>query len=187
MLKTTFNYDDFYNIISSVLNSSFNISTTKIGKISELSNYLNLEFRKLIWSNEDTNNTMINGISEMKKNALCIVHSAMEFTTIVFSFSHEISNDTLFIGPFLENEPNDEFINYILKKNNLDENLRKTISTYYNSLPIANSTKVILTLHTLLESFIINYDSSSIYYVDFSKEKARLSDYNYEKESEFYI
>ena len=115
MLKTTFNYDDFYNIISSLLNSSFNISTTKIGKISELSNYLNLEFRKVIWSNEDTNNTMINGISEMKKNALCIVHSAMEFTTIEFSFSHEISNDTLFIGPFLENEPNDEFINYILK------------------------------------------------------------------------
>ena len=187
MLKTTFDYDDFYNIISSLLNSSFNISTTKIGKISELSNYLNLEFRKLIWSNEDTNNTMINGISEMKKNALCIVHSAMEFTTIVFSFSHEISNDTLFIGPFLENEPNDEFINYILKKNNIDKNFRNTITTYYKSLPIASSTKVVLTLHTLLESFITNYDSSSMYYVDFSKEKQNLSNYNHEKESGFYI
>ncbi|WP_296647056.1 hypothetical protein, partial [Romboutsia sp. 13368] len=75
----------------------------------------------------------------------------------------------------------------ILKKNNLDENLRKTISTYYKSLPIANSNQVILTLHTLLESFILNYDLSSIYYVDFSKEKIKLSDYNYEKESEFYI
>ena len=187
MLKTNFNYEDFYNLISSVLNSSFNISTTKIGEASELNNYLNLEFRKVIWSNDDTNNSMINGISQMKKNALCVVHSAMEFTTIAFSFSPEISNDTLFIGPFIENEPNDEFISYILKKNNLDENLRKTISTYYKSLPIANSTKVILTLHTLLESFIINYDSSSMYCVDFSKEKAKLSDYNYEKESEFYI
>ena len=116
MLKTTFDYDDFYNIISSLLNSSFNISTTKIGEISELNNYLNLEFRKVIWSNEDTNNTMINGISEMKKNALCIVHSAMEFTTIAFSFSPEISDDVLFIGPFMESKPNDEFINKILKK-----------------------------------------------------------------------
>ena len=187
MLKTTFNYDDFYNIISSLLNSSFNISTTKIGEISELNNYLNLEFRKVIWSNDDTSNTMIDGISEMKKNALCIVHSAMEFTTIAFSFSPEISDDVLFIGPFMESKPNDEFINKILKKNNIDKNLRNTIETYYNSLPIASSTKVILTLHTLLESFITNYDPSSMYYVDFSKEKPNLSNYNHEKESEFYI
>ena len=187
MLKTNFDYEDFYSLISSVLNSSFNISTTKIGEASELNNYLNLEFRKVIWPTEDTNNSIIDGISQMKKNALCVVDSVMEFRTIGFSFSPEISNDTLFIGPFIENEPNDEFISYILKKNNLDENLRKTISTYYKSLPIANSTKVILTLHTLLESFIINYDSSSMYCVDFSKEKAKLSDYNYEKESEFYI
>ena len=187
MLKTTFDYDDFYNIISSLLNSSFNISTTKIGEISELNNYLNLEFRKVIWSNDDTSNTMIDGISEMKKNALCIVHSAMEFTTIAFSFSPEISDDVLFIGPFMESKPNDEFINKILKKNNIDKNLRNTIETYYNSLPIASSTKVILTLHTLLESFITNYDPSSMYYVDFSKEKPNLSNYNHEKESEFYI
>ena len=187
MLKTNFNYEDFYNLISSILNSSFNISTTKIGAASEFNNHLNLEFRKIIWNNDDANNYMIDGLCQMKKNALCVLHSVMEFTTIVFSFSREISNDTLFIGPFLENEPSDEFINNLLKKNNLDENLRKTIATYYNSLPIANSNKVILTLHTLLESFIINYDSSSIYYVDFSKEKIKLSDYNYEKESEFYI
>ncbi len=187
MLKTNFNYEDFYNLISSILNSSFNISTTKIGAASEFNNYLNLEFRKIIWNNDDANNYMIDGLCQMKKNALCVLHSVMEFTTIVFSFSREISNDTLFIGPFLENEPSDEFINNLLKKNNLDENLRKTIATYYNSLPIANSNQVILTLHTLLESFIINYDSSSIYYVDFSKEKIKLSDYNYEKESEFYI
>ena len=187
MLKTNFNYEDFYNLISSILNSSFNISTTKIGAASEFNNYLNLEFRKIIWNNDDANNYMIDGLCQMKKNALCVLHSVMEFTTIVFSFSREISNDTLFIGPFLESEPSDEFISNLLKKNNLDENLRKTIATYYKSLPIANSNQVILTLHTLLESFIINYDSSSIYYVDFSKEKAKLSDYNYEKESEFYI
>lgn len=187
MLKTTFNYDDFYNIISSVLNSSFNISTTKIGEVSELNNYLNLEFRKVIWNNDDNNISMIDGVSQMKKNALCIVHSAMEFTTIAFSFSREISNDVLFIGPFLENEPNDEFVSNILKKNNIDKNLKKAITTYYNSLPIANSSKVILTLHTLLESFIINYDSSSMYYIDFSKDKIKLSDYSYEKESQFYI
>ncbi|WP_296644223.1 hypothetical protein, partial [Romboutsia sp. 13368] len=158
MLKTTFNYDDFYNIISSILNSSFNINTTKIGEVSEFNNYLNFEFRKVIWNNNDTNDSMIDGISHMKENALCVVHSTMEFITITFSFSREISNDILVIGPFLENEPSDEFINNLLKKNNLDENLRKTISTYYKSLPIANSNQVILTLHTLLKSFILNYD-----------------------------
>ena len=48
---------------------------------------------------------------------------------------------------------------------------------------------VISTLHKLLESFISNYDSSSMYYVDFSKNKPKLNKYvyNYNNDTKFYI
>ena len=188
MLITNFTYNDFYNLITSVLDSSFNISITKICNFSDFDNYLDVEFRKIIWPNYgDEFNSNMNDILQMKKCALCIVQSAMEFTTIVFSFPKDISNDTLIIGPFLEIEPDDVFITNLLNKNHLPESLRKTISTYYNSLPIADSVKVILTLNTILGSFISTYDPANSYYIDFSKNKPKLTDYSYDHDSEFYI
>lgn len=188
MLITNFTYNDFCNLITSVLDSSFNISTTKINTISDFTNYIDIEFRKIIWTDYNyDNNYNINDLLQMRKSALCIVQSALEFTTIVFSFPKEISNDILVIGPFLEIEPSDEYIISLLKKNNLPYNLRKTFSTYYKSLPIADSMKVIYTLHTVLGSFISDYDPSSMYYVDFSESKPKLADYNYNDDSQFYI
>lgn len=188
MLKTNFTYNDIYNLITSVLDSSFNISVTKIHDVFDFTNYLDIEFRRIIWPDYNyENNYNLDDLSQMKKGALCIVQSAMEFTTIVFSFPREISNDILVIGPFLEIEPNDEYIINLLKKNHLPETLRKTFSVYYNSLPIADSMKVILTLHTLLGTFISNYDPSNLYYVDFSKDKPKLANYNYDDDSNFYI
>ena len=188
MLITNFTYNDFYNLIISILDSSFNISTTKISDVSELTNYVDIEFRKIIWPDYDHKyDSSIDNLSQMKKGALCIVQSSMEFTTILFSFPEEISNDILIIGPFLEIESDDNFIINLLDKNHLPDGLRKIISTYYNSLPVANSVKVILTLHTILGLFISNYDPSNMYYVDFSKNKPKLADYNYDDDSEFYI
>ena len=188
MLKTNFNYNDVYNLITSVLDSSFNISVTNIHSVFDFTNYLDIEFRKIIWPDYNyENNYNLDDLLQMKKGALCIVQSAMEFTTIVFSFPIEISKDILVIGPFLEFEPNEEYIVNLLKKNNLPDNLRKTFSVYYNSLPIADSVKVILTLHSLLGAFISNYDPSNLYYVDFSKNKPKLANYNYDDDSNFYI
>lgn len=188
MLKTNFNYNDVYNLITSVLDSSFNISVTNIHSVFDFTNYLDIEFRKIIWTDYNyENNYNLDDLLQMKKGALCIVQSAMEFTTIVFSFPIEISKDILVIGPFLEFEPNEEYIVNLLKKNNLPDNLRKTFSVYYNSLPIADSVKVILTLHSLLGAFISNYDPSNLYYVDFSKNKPKLANYNYDDDSSFYI
>lgn len=188
MLITNFTYNDFYNLITSILDSSFNISTTKVCDSSGLTNYVDVEFRKIIWPDYNpTHDSTMDGLSQMKKGALCIVQSAMEFTTIAFSFPKEISNDILIIGPFLETEANDEFILKLLKKNNLPESLRKTFAIYYNSLPIASSIKVILTLHTILGLFISDYNPSNMYYIDFSKDKLKVTDYNYDDDSEFYI
>lgn len=188
MLITNFTYNDFYNLITSILDSSFNISNAKIRDASDFNNYVDIEFRKVIWPDyKIEHNYIMDGLFQMKEGALCIVQSAMEFTTIVFAFPKEISEDILIIGPYLEVEPNDEYITNLLKKNNLPDELRKTISTYYSSLPIANSVKLISTLHTILRSFISNYDSSNMYYVDFSKNKPKLDDYNYDDDSEFYI
>lgn len=187
MLITNFDYNDFYNLITSILDSSFNISITKIHDPSDFNNYVDIEFRKIVWPDYNHEyKANMDELLQMKKGALCILQSAMDFITIVFSFPREISTDIIVIGPFLEVEPDDTFIINLLNKNSLPEGLRKTISTYYNSLPVANALNVISTLHTVLGAFISDYDPSNMYYIDFSKNKPKLSDYNYD-DSEFYI
>ena len=49
MLITNFNYRDFCNLLISILESSFNISTTKICDVNDFNNYIDIEFRKIIW------------------------------------------------------------------------------------------------------------------------------------------
>ena len=146
MLITNFSYNDFCNLLTSILESSFNISTTHISNINDFNNYVDIEFRKIVWPNYNPMDSYnIESLSEMKKCALCVLKSAVEFTTIVFSFPKEISNDILIFGPFLEVESNEEFINNLLIKNSLPEDLRKTFSLYYNSLPVVNIVNVIAT------------------------------------------
>ena len=132
MLITNFTYNNFCNLLISILESSFNISTTKISNIDDFNNYIDIEFRKIIWPdyNHMEKSTM-DDLLQMKKNSLCILHSSVEFTTIIFSFPKEISNDILIFGPFLEVEATDEFINNLLAKHSLPENLRKAFSIYY--------------------------------------------------------
>ena len=188
MLITNFSYNDFCNLLTSILESSFNISTTHISNINDFNNYVDIEFRKIVWPNYNPMDSYnIESLSEMKKCALCVLKSAVEFTTIVFSFPKEISNDILIFGPFLEVESNEEFINNLLIKNSLPEDLRKTFSLYYNSLPVVNIVNVIATLNKLLECFISTYNPSSLYYIDFSKNKPKEIDFNYDNNSEFDI
>ena len=190
MLITNFNYDDFYNLLTSILEASFNITTTKISDVSDFDNYIDIEFRKIIWPEYNhMNNYNMDDLLQMKKCALCLLQSSIEFTTMIFSFPKEISNDILIFGPFLEVKPDEEFISNLLSKNNLPENLGQTFLTYYNALPVANSVNVASTLHKLFESFISTYDSSSMYYIDFSKNKPKLNQYNYSDNdnAEFYI
>ena len=51
MLITNFTYNSFCNLLTSILDSSFNISTTKISNIDDFNNYIDIEFRKIIWPN----------------------------------------------------------------------------------------------------------------------------------------
>ncbi|MDU4935513.1 MAG: hypothetical protein E6X43_09380, partial [Peptostreptococcaceae bacterium] len=74
MLKTNFTYNDIYNLITSVLDSSFNISVTKIHDVFDFTNYLDIEFRRIIWPDYNyENNYNLDDLSQMKKGALCIV------------------------------------------------------------------------------------------------------------------
>ena len=114
MLITNFTYNSFCNLLTSILESSFNISTTKISNINDFNNYIDIEFRKIIWPDYNhMDKSTMDDLLQKKKNSLCILHSSVEFTTIVFSFSKEISNDILIFGPFLEVEATDEFINIL--------------------------------------------------------------------------
>ena len=74
MLITNFNYNDFYNFMVSILDSSFNISITKIHDSSDFNNYVDIEFRKIVWP--DCNyeyNANMNELLQMKKGALCVL------------------------------------------------------------------------------------------------------------------
>ena len=39
MLKTTFNYNEFYNLMISILNSSLNLSTMKLNESDQFNNH----------------------------------------------------------------------------------------------------------------------------------------------------
>ena len=56
MLRTNFTYNDIYNLITSVLDSSFNISVTKIHDVFDFTNYLDIEFRRINWTNYHNEN-----------------------------------------------------------------------------------------------------------------------------------
>lgn len=189
MLKTTFNYNDLYRLIKSVLYNSFNLPTNKLTNTYFHKNYIDIEFRKLIFPNFKALNTDdLNELSQTKNNCMGIIKSYMGFKTIVFPFPPTISNDILIIGPFIENEPTNDYIFDLMSKNNLPKNLYKTIITYYRTLPIINSTVVISTLHTILESFISNYDRSSMYYVTFTNhDLVKLTYNNNRDDSEFCV
>ncbi|MBP3887774.1 MAG: helix-turn-helix transcriptional regulator [Cellulosilyticum sp.] len=182
MLIHQFHYTDVCNLIISILESSFHIHTTKISNMSTFNNEFDLKFRKIIWPHLDID---LLEMPKTKQGALYVLQSSMEFTTLLFAFPEKISSDMLIIGPFLETEPDALFLTHLLKKNGLSESLRKTFSTYYNSLPIAPSVNVISTLHQLLSFFIVGYDLCNVRYIDFSKNKPTLSDY--QDDSEFYI
>ena len=97
MLITNFTYNNFCNLLMSILDSSFNISTTKISNIDDFNNYIDIEFRKIIWPDYNhVDKSTMDDLLQMKKNSLCILHSSVEFTTIIFSFvigQSEISLD----------------------------------------------------------------------------------------------
>ncbi len=189
MLKTNFNYNDFYKLIQSILYNSFNLPTNKLTITYFYENYIDSEFRKLIFPNYRVLNTDdLDQLSQTKNNCVGILKSYMGFRTIVFPFPPTISNDILVIGPFVENEPTNDYILDLMSKNNLPKSLHKTISTYYRTLPVISSTVVISTLHTILEAFISNYDRSSMYCVTFTNHNLVKLTYNNNKDdSEFCV
>ena len=140
MLKTTFNYNEFYNLMISILNSSLNLSTMKLNESDQFNNHSYPKFRKIIWPDsnfldgEDLNTLYRSGDGNLK-----VIKSSMKFVSIVVIIPEEISDDVLLIGPFLETQLNENFIESVMKENHIEENLRDTILTYYKSLPVINN------------------------------------------------
>lgn len=187
MIKKNFNYNEFYNLMNSILYNSFGISTNKISNIYEDKNYTHFKFRRTIWPKFDnlSQDDMTN-IYNIKKGSIGIIKSNMKFITIIITFSNDISDDILVTDPFLEEEPNEDFILSLISDNNLNKNLIDTISTYYKSLPINNLVTVISTLHTILEAFIPKYDRSNMYHINFDKNKIEDLNFGNRINTEFY-
>lgn len=186
MLKTTFNYNEFYNLMTSILNSSLNLPTMKLNETDKFINHPYSKFRKIIWPDYNIfNNQDINNLYRTDNGYLKVIKSSMKFVSIVLTMPKEISDDILLLGPFLEMPPTDSFIETLMKENNLDESIRNTIFTYYKSLPIVNSINVISTLNVILSSFLIGYNNSHICHVNFDEKKLKKIDYINRDDSEF--
>ena len=68
MLITNFTYNSFCNLLMSILDSSFNISTTKISNIDDFNNYIDIEFRKIIWPDYNhMDKSTMDDLLQMKK------------------------------------------------------------------------------------------------------------------------
>ena len=68
MLITNFTYNNFCNLLMSILDSSFNISTTKISNIDDFNNYIDIEFRKIIWPDYNhMDKSTMDDLLQMKK------------------------------------------------------------------------------------------------------------------------
>ena len=187
MIKKYFNYNEFYNLINSILYNSFGVSANKISNIYEDSNYEYFKFRRAIWPNFDNEHEdNINNIYNLNKGSIGIIKSNLKFITIIITFPSDISDDILIIDPFLEEKPNEDFILNLFNDNNLDKNLLDTISFYYNSLPINNLSTVISILNTILETFIQKYDKSNMYHINFDKNKIELLNFGNRINTEFY-
>lgn len=185
MLKTTFNYNEFYNLMISILNSSLNLSTMKLNESDQFNNHSYPKFRKIIWPDsnfldgEDLNTLYRSGDGNLK-----VIKSSMKFVSIVVVIPEEISDDVLLIGPFLETQLNENFIESVMKENHIEENLRDTIFTYYKSLPVINSVTVISTLNSILSAFIKDYHTH-IAHINFDEKKIKKIDYVNRDDSEF--
>ncbi len=186
MLKTTFNYNDFYNFMTAILQSSLGLNAEKLNEIDKYDDLMYIKFRKLIWPDlNDFSNENMENMQDTKRGYLKVIKSSMKFVSVLLTIPKEISDDLIIIGPFLENQPTDDFIINLMYENNLEESLRNTIFTYYKSLPIINSLTVIETLNTILKSFFIGYDTSHIHYVNFDQKKIKKIDYMNRDDSEF--
>lgn len=187
MIKKYFNYNEFYNLMNSILHNSFGVCINKISNISKDKNYTYFKFRKTIWPNFDSAfQDDIDSIYNFKKGSIGVIKSNMKFITIIIALPDEISNNILIVDPFLEDEPTEDFISSLINDNNLDKNLIDTISTYYKSLPVNNLVTVISTLHTILEAFIPRYDRSDMYHVNFDKNKIDHLNFGNRVNEEFY-
>ncbi|ETJ33126.1 hypothetical protein Q604_UNBC12425G0001, partial [human gut metagenome] len=69
------------------------------------------------------NNKNIENLYRTDNGYLKVIKSSMKFVSIILTIPKEISDDILLLGPFLEMQPTDKFIETLMKENNLDENL----------------------------------------------------------------
>lgn len=101
MLKTNFNYNDFYNLMTSILNSALNLPTMKLNETDKFINHPYSKFRKIIWPDYNLyNNENIENLYRTDNGYLKVIKSSMKFVSIVLTMPKEISDDILLLGPF---------------------------------------------------------------------------------------
>lgn len=71
------------------------------------------------------------------------------------------------IGPYLIDEPNEEFLSKILQKNTLTSSMRYPLQTYFHSLPLCDSQTIISTINEMAS---LLYGGTDCYLVDFFNE-----------------
>lgn len=145
------NYEFFKQILFSSLKVETKLVPFPYENLSQTDNGL----RKLFWSDFEYNDEVnLEAIQELPANQLIHLKSVLGFSTLVYRTPDEYGNDLLSIGPFLTEEPSNNFISEIIHNNNFPINFIRMIKTYYQTFPCIEETTIATTVAILLNHLI---------------------------------
>lgn len=126
-------------------------------------------FRQMLWGNFDYLRGNEDGsLAMMPSNHINLIKSNLKFTNLLYRFPKHISDDILLIGPFIEEEVDNRFLQEVITSNHLTSHVLQLIDTYYHSLPLLDDETVLSTLQALLPIFLESEELPVVQFFDFS-------------------
>ncbi len=150
------------NILQSTIGVDVNYLTPPYNNITKVDHFL----RKNLWPNTDYYSILISNFTNLDDNA--IFSFVDSFSTHFGILKIPNSNpDYLCIGPYLLEDKNEEFYQYILKTNGLTNEMYIPIKDYYSELPTVSSS-IVVSIYNAIGSFI--FDSKSDFKIIYKEE-----------------
>lgn len=135
--------------------------------------------RRKIWSDFDYQTLLYGAPNVTFDNSIYFMEDNFYSHYIIFKHP-EIANSYYYVGPFLTRTADDTFLSEILQKNQLSENMRDSLRTYYDTIPQLEMRTMIATLNTI-GSYL--YGGPESYLVHFITENWGTNDVSYESSS----
>ena len=127
--------------------------------------------RKIFWEGFNYNDHYsMSSLQQTPYNQILCLNSKLGFSNILYRVPEPFEDCLLFIGPFITETTNYNFMSRILKDNNFPIATIQAIETYYQAIPHTDEDTVIHTLQTLLAHIIPNFVPNNIETVNFSSD-----------------